>query len=343
MRAVGYTHCHPIEHDEALIDLTLPEPSPPRGRDLLIEVRAVSVNPVDTKVRRNADPAGEPRVLGFDAAGIVRAKGPESVLFPIGAEVFYAGAIDRPGSNAEFQLVDERIVGHKPKTLSFAESAALPLTAITAWEALFDRLHIPRGGAGAKADPNSALLILGGGGGVGSIAIQLARRLTGLQVLATASRPETREWCTTLGAHHVLDHGKDLARQVKALGVPVPYIFSTTHTETHWNAICEILAPQGAVCVIDDPQSLDAKRLKTKAGTLAWEYMFARPVFHTPDMIAQHRLLDEVSHLVDSGALRTTLTETFGTIDAANLIRAHALIESGKARGKVVLEGFGRS
>ena len=336
MKAVGFTHARPVEHDEALIDLTLPDLGPPRGRDLLVEVRAVSVNPVDTKVRRAADPAGEPRILGFDAAGVVRAAGPEATLFRAGAEVFYAGVINRPGTNAELHLVDERLVGHKPKSLSFAEAAALPLTSITAWEALFDRLRIPRG----KPAEGGAVLIVGGAGGVGSIAIQLARRLTALMVVATASRPETREWCERLGAHRVLDHGQDLAKQAKALGVPVPYVFVTTQTDRHWDSVCELLAPQGGVCLIDDPQAIDVRRLKPKAGFLAWESMFTRGIFGTPDMIAQHRLLDEVAHLVDTGALRTTMTETYGRIDAANLKRAHALIESGRSRGKVVLEGF---
>ncbi len=336
MKAVGYTHCHPVEHDEALVDISLPEPPAPRGRQLLVEVRAVSVNPVDTKLRRNADPAGEPRILGFDAAGIVRAKGPEAVLFPVGAEVFYAGQVNRPGSNAELQLVDERIVGGKPKTLGFAEAAAMPLTAITAWEALFDRLRIPRG----KPAEGGALLIVGGAGGVGSIAIQLARRLTGLKVVATASRPDTRAWCEQLGAHRVLDHGQDLVAQAKAIGVPFHHIFCTTHTDRHWNALCDIIAPQGLVCAIDDPGPIDIRKLKPKAAGFVWEAMFARAVHQTPDMIQQHRLLDEVAHLVDTGALRTTMTGHFGPITAQHLRAAHAKVESGTARGKIVLEGF---
>ncbi|UFN49487.1 zinc-binding alcohol dehydrogenase family protein [Roseomonas sp. OT10] len=341
MKAIAYTHCHPIDHPEALQDITLPEPPAPRGHDLLIEVRAVAVNPVDTKIRRNADPAGEPRVLGFDAAGVVRAVGPEVRLFHKGQEVFYAGSIDRAGSNAELQLVDERIVGPKPRSLSFAEAAALPLTAITAWEVLFDRMGIARGKAPSLGAVDSgALLIVGGAGGVGSIAIQLARRLTGLTVVATASRPETQAWCRELGAHHVLDHSSDLVAQAKALRVAFPYILSTTETPRHWNALAEILAPQGTIGLIDELGGADVQKLKPKAGRLAWEYMFARPVFQTPDMIAQHRLLDEVSHLVDAGALRTTLGERFGRIDAGNLIRAHAAVESGRMRGKAVLEGF---
>jgi NADPH:quinone reductase len=336
MRAVGYTHCHPIDHEESLLDLTLPDPPSPRGRDLLVEVRAVSVNPVDAKLRRAADPLGEPRILGFDCAGVVRERGPEASLFQTRAEVFYAGVTNRPGTNAELHLVDERIVGHKPKSLSFAEAAALPLTAITAWEALFDRLRIPRG----KAAEGAALLITGGAGGVGSIAIQLARRLTGLMVVATASRPETRAWCEGMGAHRVIDHTGDLAKQARALGVPFPYIFSITQTERHWNALCDIVAPQGGICVIDDLGAADVSRLKSKAGFLAFEAMFARALHGTPDMIAQHRLLDEVANLVDAGVLRTTRTEHLGRINAETLKRAHALVESGRMIGKAVLEGF---
>ncbi|MFT8244020.1 zinc-binding alcohol dehydrogenase family protein [Roseomonas sp. BN140053] len=336
MKAVAFTHCHPVDHPDALLDLTLPDPPAPRGHDLLVEVRAVAVNPVDTKVRRNADPAGEPRILGFDAAGVVRAVGPDVTLFHKGQEVFYAGAINRPGSNAELQLVDERIVGPKPQSLNFAEAAALPLTAITAWEALFDRMGAKRGG---KPD-GSALLITGGAGGVGSIAIQLARQLTGLTVVTTASRPESREWAEKLGAHHVLDHSQPLAPQARALGLRIPLIFSVTETARNWDAICEILEPQGTVGVIDDFPSLDILKLKPKAARLAWEFMFARPVHNTPDMIEQHRLLTEVSRMVDAGTLRTTLGQRFGRIEASNLREAHAAVESGRMRGKAVLEGF---
>lgn len=337
MKAVGYKHNHPVEHAEALLDLDLPDPPAPQGHDLLVEVRAVSVNPVDTKQRRGADPRGTPRVLGFDAAGVVRATGPDCTLFRPGDAVIYAGVINRPGSNAELQLVDERIVGTKPATLSFAEAAALPLTGITAWEALFDRLRIPRD---TTPRPGEAVLLLGGGGGVASMAIQLARRLTGLTVLATASRPETREWCLSLGAHHVLDHRGDLPAQVKALGLSVPYVFGINHTDAHWDAICALLAPQGFVCVIDEAAQIDVQKLRRKSAGLVWEGMFARALFQTPDMIEQHKLLNEIARLVDAGAIRHTMTEHFGRIDAANLKRAHARVESGAMRGKLVLEGF---
>jgi NADPH:quinone reductase len=335
MKAIGYTHSHPIDHAEALLDLDLPEPAPPQGRELLVEVRAVSVNPVDAKQRAAADPGGKPRVLGFDAAGVVRAVGPDCTLFRPGDAVAYAGVINRPGTNAELHLVDERIVGPKPATLSFAEAAAMPLTTITAYEALFERLRVPRG----EARPGEAVLILGGGGGVASIAIQLARQLTGLTVLATASRPETREWCLALGAHHVLDHAGDLPAQVKALGLRVPHVFGINRTEAHWDAICRLLAPFGLVCVIDTG-SVDVQKLRPKSAGLVFEGMFARALHQTPDMAEQHRLLAEVAGLIDAGRIRHTMTRHLGRIDAANLRQAHALVEAGTMRGKAVLEGF---
>jgi zinc-binding alcohol dehydrogenase family protein len=337
MRAIGFREPQPITAETSLIDLNLPEPVA-TGRDLLVEVKAVSVNPVDTKVRKNARPAeGEVRVLGWDAAGIVKAVGPAVTAFKPGDAVFYAGAIDRPGSNAQFQLVDERIVGPKPASLSFAEAAALPLTAITAWEMLFDRLKVKDPVPGSAA----ALVIVGGAGGVGSIAIQLARQLTDLTVIATASRPETRAWVTELGAHHVVDHGKALAAEVAALGLGAPgLVFVTTHSGQHLPEIVTLIAPQGRLGVIDDPGILDVVPLKNKSVSLHWELMFTRSLHQTADMQAQGELLAEVSRLVDAGKIRTTLTETFGTINAANLKKAHALIESNRARGKIVLEGF---
>jgi len=337
MRAVGYRQSLPISDEASLIDVDLPRPEA-SGRDLLVEVRAVSVNPVDTKVRRRAGPEpGGVKVLGFDAAGIVTAVGSDATLFRPGDAVFYAGSIARAGSNAEFHLVDERIVGRKPSSLSFAQAAALPLTAITAWEMLFDRLEIRRPVAGAA----NAILIIGGAGGVGSMAIQLARRLTDITVIATASRPETAQWCRDLGAHHVIDHAKPLGPQVQALGVGAPgFVFSITQSDVHLSDAVELIAPQGRYGLIDDPPTFDAMRFKSKSVSICWELMFTRSMFQTADMHKQHELLDEVARLVDEGALRTTLSETFGAINAANLRRAHAFIESGKARGKVVLEGF---
>jgi NADPH2:quinone reductase len=336
MKAIGYTHCHPIDHPESLLDLDLPEPAPPPGRDLLVEVRAVSVNPVDAKQRAAADPGGTARVLGFDAAGVVRAVGPDCTLFRPGDAVAYAGVVNRSGSNAELQLVDERIVGPKPATLSFAEAAAMPLTTITAYEALFERLRVPRG----EERAGEAVLILGGGGGVASIAIQLARQLTGLTVLATASRPETRDWCLSLGAHHVLDHAGDLPAQVKALGLRVPHVFGINRTDAHWDAICKLIAPFGLVCVIDATSGIDVQKLRPKSAGLVFEGMFARALHQTPDMAEQHRLLAEVAGLIDAGRVRHTMTRHLGRIDAANLRQAHALVEAGTMRGKAVLEGF---
>jgi NADPH:quinone reductase len=337
MKAVGYRASHPIEHPEALLDLTLDKPTA-SGRDLLVRVEAVSVNPVDTKMRLRSQPDVDGvKVLGWDAAGIVEAVGPDATLFKPGDKVFYAGAIGRPGTNAEYHLVDERIVGRRPASLSVAEAAALPLTAITAWEALFDRLDIRRPVPGAA----NALLIVGGAGGVGSIAIQLAKRLSDVPVIATASRPETQAWVRELGADHVVDHTRPLAAQVAALGIDAPsFVFSTTQTDRHFDEIVELIAPQGRFGLIDDPEPIDVMKLKRKSVSLHWELMFTRSIFGTADMIAQHELLNEVSALVDAGKLQTTLGEHFGRIDAANLRRAHALLESGKAKGKIVLEGF---
>lgn len=337
MRAIGYQNSLPVDDPRALVDIELPKPEP-AGRDLLVEVRAVSVNPVDTKVRRGVSPeAGAWKVLGWDAAGTVVAVGPQAKAFKPGDAVFYAGAIGRPGANAEFHLVDERIVGRKPASLDWAAAAALPLTAITAWEMLFDRLQVRTPVPGAAP----ALLIVGGAGGVGSIAIQLARRLTDLTVVATASRPETREWARELGAHHVVDHARPLAAEIAALGLGAPgLVFSTTNTQTHLAEIVQLIAPQGRFGLIDDPAALDVNPFKRKSVSIHWESMFTRSTYETPDIGAQADLLNEVSRLVDDGAVRTTLSQTFGAINAANLRRAHALIESGRAKGKIVLEGF---
>jgi NADPH2:quinone reductase len=336
MRAVGYKHSRPIDQADSLIDLEIEKPTP-QGRDLLVEVKAVSVNPVDTKVRKRADPkGGAPKILGYDAAGVVAALGSDAKLFKPGDEVFYAGSILRQGTDAEYHLVDERIVGAKPKTLDFAAAAALPLTSITAWEMLFDRLAVPRGGAEGRS-----LLIVGGAGGVGSIAIQLARHLTKLTIITSASRPETVAWCKELGAHHVIDHSKPMAAQLEAIGHRfVDYVFGVNASDQHYDTIVEIIAPQGKLGMIDDPGMFDANKLKGKSASLHWESMFTRSSFQTADMEAQHRLLSEVAKLVDTGVIRTTLAETLGTINAANLKRAHALIESGRARGKLVLAGF---
>jgi NADPH2:quinone reductase len=337
MRAVGYKKSLPIEQAESLIDLDIEKPAP-QGRDLLVQVKAISVNPVDTKVRKRAAPKdGEPpKILGYDATGVVAATGPDATLFKPGDEVWYAGSIVRPGTNSEFHLVDERIVGSKPKSLDFAAAAALPLTSITAWEMLFDRLGVPRGGGEGKS-----LLIVGGAGGVGSIAIQLARTLTKLTVIATASRPETQSWCKELGAHHVIDHSKPMAEQLKERGHRfVHYIFGVTQSDQHFDTIVDAIAPQGKFGLIDDPKPLDTSKFKGKSASVHWEAMFTRSTFQTPDMEEQHKLLSEVARMVDAGTIRTTVQDNLGVINAANLRRAHAMIESGRTRGKIVLEGF---
>ena len=337
LKAVAYKEPGPIDREDALLDITLDKPVP-QGRDLLVKVAAVSVNPVDTKVRSAMGPENsEWRVLGFDAAGVVESVGPEVRNFQPGDAVFYAGSIHRPGTNSEFHLVDERIVGRKPGRLSDPEAAALPLTAITAWEMLFDRLEVDR----PTPQGGKTILVIGGAGGVGSITIQLLRALTDLEVIATASRSETQSWVRECGAQHVIDHRSPLAPQVEALGLGAPgFVFSTTQTQRHFSDIVELIAPQGRFGLIDDPDDLDPVPLKPKAVSLHWEFMFTRSLFLTPDMEEQGKLLNEVAKLVDGGRIRSTATEVAGKIDAATLRRVHALIESGSARGKVVLEGF---
>jgi zinc-binding alcohol dehydrogenase family protein len=337
VKAVGYRNSLPISEAQSLLDVEMPDPVP-GTRDLLVEVRAISVNPVDTKVRMRAAPEpGGIKVLGWDAAGVVKAVGSSVTLFKPGDEVFYAGSVARPGTNSELHAVDERIVGPKPRSLNFAQAAALPLTSITAWELLFDRLGLVPGDMQRKG----TLLVIGGAGGVGSIMIQLARKLTGLTVIATASRPESRDWVLALGAYHAVDHSKPLAAEVRALGIEhVDLVASLTNSEQHLAQIAEIIAPQGKFGIIDDPKAFDILALKRKSVSIHWEFMFTRAVFETADMIAQHRLLKKVSEMVDDSALRSTLSEEFGAINAANLRRAHALIESGRATGKVVLSGF---
>ncbi|HEX7643341.1 MAG TPA: zinc-binding alcohol dehydrogenase family protein [Burkholderiaceae bacterium] len=337
MKAVAYTRNQAISAPESLFDLELPAPEPGEF-DLLVEVKAVSVNPVDVKIRANVAPEnGTPKVIGWDVAGVVRAIGAKVSLFKPGDKVWYAGSLVRPGANSELHVVDERIAGHMPKSLGFAEAAALPLTAITAWELLFDRLQVLD-----NAQPaGKSLLIVGAAGGVGSILTQLARQLTGLKVIATASRPETQAWVKQLGAHHVIDHSKDFAPQLQALGIGnVNYIASLNQSTQHFAQLAAVVAPQGRIALIDDPEPIDVRLLKRKSVSLHWEFMFTRPMFGTEDQIAQHRLLIRVADLIDAGTIKTTLAEHYGAINAANLKRAHALIESGKAKGKIVLEGF---
>jgi NADPH:quinone reductase len=338
MHAIAYRQAGPIDRADALLDVDIAKPVP-SGRDLLVAVHAVSVNPVDAKVRAAASPfeGRAERILGWDAAGMVEAVGPDVTRFKVGDQVFYAGDISRDGSNAEYQLVDERIVGHRPRSIGGVEAAALPLTAITAWETLFDRLRVQDQSAG---DARS-ILIIGGAGGVGSVAIQLARAKTDLTVIATASRPETQAWARDLGAHHVLNHAEPLAPQIAALDLGAPaFVFSTTHTDRHLADVTELIAPQGRFALIDDPASLDIVGFKRKAVSVHWELMFTRPLFETPDLGEQGRLLDAVAELVDAGRIRTTATEVLSPINAKNLIEAHRRIETGTTRGKIVLQGW---
>lgn len=337
MKAIAYYQSLPIEDAAALQDIELPAPEP-GPRDLLVEVRAISVNPVDTKVRRNVQPeAGAAKVLGWDVAGVVKAVGRDVTLFQPGDKVWYAGSIARAGANSELHAVDERIVGHMPESLGFAEAAALPLTAITAWELLFERLQIAEG----KEDQGQSLLIVGAAGGVGSILTQLAKQLTGLRVIGSASRPETQQWVRELGADDIVDHRQPLAEALRAQGIEqVTHVASLTQTDEHLDQLVEALAPQGKLALIDDPKQLDVVKLKRKSLSLHWEFMYTRSLFETPDMLEQHKLLNRVAELIDAGTLKTTVGEHFGQINAANLRRAHALLESGAAKGKIVLEGF---
>jgi NADPH:quinone reductase len=338
MRAVALTKYLPASHPEAFIDVELPDPTPGPG-DLLVRVRAVSVNPVDVKVRAPKDKVeASPRVLGWDAAGVVEAVGADVRHFRVGDEVYYAGSIAKPGTDSELHVVDERLVGRKPRNLSFPQAAALPLTSITAWELLFERMGVSRQ---KSHGPRDALLVVGGAGGVGSMAIQLASKLTDLTVIATASRPETQAWCRELGAHHVVDHTKPLAEQVKAL-VPggVRYVLALTATEQHFAQLVELMAPFGQLGIIDDPQSpLDVNAMKRKSLALHWELMFTRALYDAEPR-SQQRLLEAVAELVDAGTLRTTMTQDFGPLSAANLKRAHVAVESGRTLGKIVLSGF---
>ncbi|HSX83867.1 MAG TPA: zinc-binding alcohol dehydrogenase family protein [Cellvibrio sp.] len=334
MKAVALKAYLPIDNPQSLLNVELENPVP-QDHDLLIAVSAISVNPVDTKVRAPKDKReDQPRVLGWDAVGVVEAIGPAVSLFKPGDRVYYAGDITRPGSNSEYQLVDERIAGRAPASLSNAEAAALPLTAITAWEGLFDRLRIKRDEGAAKT-----LLIVGGAGGVGSIAIQLAKQLTKVTVIATASRAETREWCLSLGADYVVDHG-DLINSMHAAGhEQVDYIFCLNNTDQHWPSLCDLVKPQGIICsIVETKQPVELNGLKNKSASFVWELMFTRSMFQTDDMIEQHHLLNELSGLIDAGKIKTTVTNVLSPINAENLRKAHAQLESGRTIGKVVLE-----
>ena len=340
MKAVGFKTDHADTGPEALEDIELERPTP-SGRDLLVQVSAISVNPVDTKVRRRSTgTGGVHQVLGWDAVGEVVAVGDRVTAYRPGDRVWYAGDVTRPGANAEFHLVDERIVGSRPGTLSDGEAAAIPLTAITAWELLFDRLELDRGPGGQASPPR--LLVVGAAGGVGSILIQLAKQLTGATVIATASRPESQAWVTDLGADFVIDHSKPFIEELARIGLKdVTHVISLNHTDDHFDALVEALAPQGRFSLIDDPQTLlDIRKLKQKSISLHWELMFTRSMFQTNDMEKQRDLLNRVAELIDQGRLRTTVGAHYGAICAENLRRAHHDIEGGRAIGKIVLEGF---
>ena len=337
MKAVALTRYLPITDPESFLDVTLPEPVA-AGRDLLVRVEAVSVNPVDTK-RRAPNPKVEPqpRVLGWDAAGVVKAAGKDVTLFKPGDEVFYAGDINRAGSNSEYQLVDERIVGRKPRSLNFAQAAAIPLTAITAWEGFFDRMKIDAGGANKGA----TMLIIGGAGGVGSIGIQLAK-IAGLRVIATASRPESEAWAKQMGADHVISHRTPMRPQLEALGLKhVNYIANFNDTDAYWAQIGDLIEAQGSiVSIVMNRAPLAQEALRDKCAAHCWEFMFTRARFETPDMIEQHRLLTRVGEWIDAGRLRGTLRETLTPINAANMRAAHARIESGTMIGKLAVTGW---
>jgi NADPH2:quinone reductase len=338
MKAVAVTRKLPLDDPSCFVTVDLPDPVP-GPRDLLVRVKAIGINPVDYKVRRSrTEEETAPKVLGFDAAGVVEAVGDRVTLFRPGDEVFYAGDITRAGSNAELQLVDERIVAKKPESIGFAEAAALPLTSITAWECLFDRLGLTPGNL--DEGKGKTLLILSGAGGVGSIAIQLAAVLTGFTIIATASRPETVAWCHKMGAHHVIDHSGDWPAELEKIGFKtVDYIACFADTTGHWKAMAQAIVPQGKItAIVESPQIPDIGLLKSKCAAFIWEFMFTRPMFQTPDMIEQHELLKEVAMLVDAGRLRTTMTHNGGTLSPETLAAAHREQEAGKMIGKQVLE-----
>ncbi len=338
MKAVGLYKYLPIENEDALIDVELDKPTA-TGRDILVAVKAISVNPVDTKVRAPKENIeSQPKVLGWDAAGEVVAVGDAVEHYQIGDQVFYAGDLTRSGSNAEYQLVDERIVGKKPSSLDYSAAAALPLTSITAWEAMFDRLGLATDGS----DAGKSILIIGGAGGVGSIAIQLAKKVAKLNVIATASRPETIEWTKKLGADHVVNHRNSIDQEIKAIGFEhVDFIVCLNSTEQHWEAMANAIVPQGVICsIVDTAEPVNLNLLKPKSVHYVWEMMFTRAMFQTPDMIEQQNLLNAVSEMVDSGELVTTVNEVVSPINAANLRQVHADIEAGASIGKRVLAGW---
>lgn len=334
MKAIGYIDAGVIAAENALIEFEteIPQLGP---NDLLVDVQGISVNPVDVKLRANVQPDGGPRILGFDAAGIVKEVGSAVTRFRPGDKVFYAGDITRPGTNAEFHAVDERIVGRKPSCLSFADAAGMALTSITAWEILFDSFGLKEGDGA-----DEALLVIGGAGGVGSILIQLAKTLTNLTVIATASRDETQTWVEKMGADRVINHRNPLDKELKVLGLAPKYVAALTHTDRHFDAIVELIKPRGHIALIDDPETLDIVLTKPKALSISWEFMFARSMFQTEDMDEQHTLLNRVADLLDDGTLTSTVNRNNGPLSVETLRDAHEFQESGMAIGKTVLDGF---
>ncbi|WCN08188.1 zinc-binding alcohol dehydrogenase family protein [Marinomonas mediterranea] len=334
MKAIGLYKALPITDQEALVELDLAIPTA-TDHDLLVEVKAVSVNPVDTKVRKNATfENDQPRVLGWDAVGIVKATGESVSQFQVGDRVWYAGDITKPGSNAEFQLIDERIVSKAPESLSDAEAAAIPLTAITAWELLFERLQIHH------ADPieSPALLVIGAAGGVGSILLQLTKQLTGVPVIATASRPESQAWVKEMGADFVINHHEEFDVQLKSLGIDdVTHVICLTHTDQYIEKVASVIRPEGKFALIDDAQNLNIFPLKSKSVSIHWEMMFTRSVHQTKTMARQGKLLQRVSELVDQGKVSSTLTRTLSGLTVENLRETHQQIESGTTKGKLVI------
>jgi len=339
MKAVGLLKYLPITDAESLMDIELPMPQASK-RDLLVKVQAVAVNPVDTKVRKPKDLIeANYKVLGWDAVGVVVAVGEQCELFKVGDAVYYAGDITRQGSNSEYQLIDERIVGLKPKTLTIEQAAALPLTTITAWEALFDRLQIS---VKPAENVGKSILIIGGAGGVGSIAVQLAAKVAGLTVVATASRPETTEWVKGLGATYVVNHRQDIVPQLQEINLPnVDYILCNNDTDAYFKTMATVIKPQGKICsIVETNAPVDLGLLKNKSATFVWELMYTRSMYQTHDMIAQHEILDKVTALIDNGTLKTTVNQVMRPINAANLRAAHAQLESGTTIGKIVLSSW---
>lgn len=336
MKAIGFKTSLSIEKEDSFIEFETPKPTPD-GYNLLVKIQAVSVNPVDFKIRQNSakDTVLEtPKIIGWDAVGIVEAIGDQVSLFKVGDEVYYAGDLNKQGSNAEYQLIDERIVGKKPKSLSTEQAVAMPLTGLTAWEILFDRIRIDE-----EKDKGKTILIIGGAGGVGSVAIQLAKRIAGLTVIATASRPESIEWCKQQGADFVVNH-KNLIEEVRNAGFQhVDFILDFVDVNQYWSAFVELIKPQGHIGSISDPvESVNLRQLKGKSASFHWELMFTRSMFQTEDMMEQHHILNQLADLLDNGTIQSTLKTTFNGLTVSNFKEAHKLLESGSTIGKIAIK-----